>query len=179
MIESRVQRMDRFAIVDEHSVLFCANQEIAGRGRQDGGKGTSFGVSRIDLAESLSVEGQNPLIGGCKDQLRLAQAANLPHFHGNERRTREVKPGREFAKKAPARIVLSKTGWPRYVQMISEMRDPSKDFWRPYGFETNVLGRSELPDSKLKLVVGLQFLSGNPQRLRALPNCNSAHQRCG
>jgi len=58
--------------------------------------------------------------------------------------------------------------------MISEMRDPSKDFWRPYGFETNVLGRSVLPESKLKLAVGLQFLSGNPQRLRAFPNCNSA-----
>src|SRR5258707_5700287 len=138
MIESRVECMNRFAIVDEHSAPFSANQEIAGRGRQDRGKGTTFRVSRIDLAESLSVEGQNPLIGGRKDQLRLAQAANLPHFHGNERRTREVKPGREFAKKDPAGIVLSQTGWPGYRHMLSGMRDPSKDFWRPYGFETNV-----------------------------------------
>src|SRR5258706_2267167 len=91
MIESRVECMNRFAIVDEHSALFCANQEIAGRGRQDGGKGTSFGVSRIDLAESLSVEGQNPLIGGCKDQLRLAQTPKLPHPPRNQRRNKEVK----------------------------------------------------------------------------------------
>src|SRR2546430_15936831 len=124
MIESRVERMNRFAIVDEHSALFCANQEIAGRGRQDRGKGTSFGVSRIDLAESLSVEGQNPLIGGCKDQLRLGQAANLPHLHGNERRTREGKPRREFAKKNPPRNGLSKNGRAPPRPKISGKRRP-------------------------------------------------------
>src|SRR5258706_14044034 len=107
MIESRVECMNRFAIVDEHSALFCANQEIAGRGRQDRGKGTTFRVSRIDLAESLSVEGQNPLIGGFKDQLRLGQTANLPPLPGNDRRTRGGKTAREFAKKTPARVAAT------------------------------------------------------------------------
>src|SRR5260221_14242626 len=101
MIESRVQRMDRFAIVDEHSALFCANEEIAGRGRQDGGKGTSFGVSRIDLAESLSVEGQNPLIGGLKGHLRLGQTSHLPPLQRNQRRSREGKPARGMPTKRP------------------------------------------------------------------------------
>src|SRR5258707_11941157 len=134
MIESRVECMNRFAIVDEHSALVCANQESAGRGRQDRGQGTAFRVSRIDQAESLSVEGQNPLIGGCKDQLRLAQTSNLPPFHRNERRTREGKTGRELAKKTPARIVLSKNGLPHQGHMILGKRHPTKKFWRPYGF---------------------------------------------
>src|SRR5215469_3317185 len=178
MIERWVKFVNRLSVVDQHTALFCPNQQMSARSRKDRRKRTRLRISRIDPAESFSVEGQDSLIRGCQDQLRLAHIGKLSHFHRNERRARKVGPSRELTQKSAVRIVLRKARGSGDVQTVLEPRQPLENFRGPDWFEANVLGRSVRPESKFKLALGLQFLFGNLKRLRSFPDGDCAHQ-CG
>ena len=139
--QTGVQRPDLFPVVEKHAALFCADQQMSQRHREDRRDRSRLGICGINLTETFSIEDQDAFSRRGHDEFRLGRISRRTYGHGDQRGRRQFPSRRKLPLHRSAQIVFGKPQRPRDIEMVLKARKLEENIGRADNFKVHVSRR--------------------------------------
>ena len=172
-----MKNRDLFSVIDEHASLFGAHKKMAGSNRQNRGDRSCVDVVRENLSEGAAIEGQQPVVGGSKDEFWFAGVGQNGGRQRDQRRSGEFAADGILAEQGATRLIFEQPRRTGNIKMILEPGCLEEYGGRTDHLEIRLNRRGQRPNHEANLVLRANIRRCRMQSPRGAPDYDRSERQ--